>query len=529
MAAVLIRLRWAVLRNGLRGDARRTAGIVVGILAGLFAIAIMTVMWVAVMGQPVSDITAVTVTMLSMITAGWIIAPIMAFGTDQTLEPSRFALLPLSARRLMPGLVAAALVGIPGITTGVVMLGLLLAWARHPGALLTSVVAVPVGLLTAVITSRVVTTGASRMLSSRRFRDASAVILAVVFLGFVLIMNAVGGTGGSRSSTSSDPAATQQLMEKSAQWLGWTPVGWAWAAPADVAAGDTVMGLVRLALAVALLAALWVLWHRLLAQLLVDAGRESATGGSTNQSPWIERLFGATPRGAVAARCLRYWRRDPRYVASLLSYLVLPVAIGASVGLDRLFVVPVVLGALTGPALTADLAYDSSALWTHVVTGLRGRDDRWGRIMALGTIVIPIFLVTAVVSLAVSGRWDLTAHVLGAALAVCLCGAGTGCFLGAYFPGSAPQPGDNPFSTGPGNGLTTVVVFFGGMIGALVLALPVVILAAVGAESLVMGLLAVAAGLVLGGAVLVLGVRLGGRRVDDRWPELLAHVSQQAA
>ena len=40
---------------------------------------------------------------------------------------------------------------------------------------------------------------------------------------------------------------------------------------------------------------------------------------------WVDRLYPATPAGGVAARTLRYWRRDPRYVAGIAGFLIAPV------------------------------------------------------------------------------------------------------------------------------------------------------------------------------------------------------------
>ena len=58
------------------------------------------------------------------------------------------------------------------------------------------------------------------------------------------------------------------LIGSAAAVLGWTPLGLAWAAPADVAAGALGTGLVRLALAVLVLALLLGLWDVLLRRAL---------------------------------------------------------------------------------------------------------------------------------------------------------------------------------------------------------------------------------------------------------------------
>ena len=53
-----------------------------------------------------------SVVAFSLISLGWLLLPILYTGVDDTLSPSRFALLPLSGRALAPGLLAASFVGL---------------------------------------------------------------------------------------------------------------------------------------------------------------------------------------------------------------------------------------------------------------------------------------------------------------------------------------------------------------------------------------------------------------------------------
>src|SRR6476469_1902253 len=47
----------------------------------------------------------------TMLLVGWTIFPLVSFGTDETLDPSRLVLLPLRRRPLMRGLLLSSLVG----------------------------------------------------------------------------------------------------------------------------------------------------------------------------------------------------------------------------------------------------------------------------------------------------------------------------------------------------------------------------------------------------------------------------------
>ena len=44
---------------------------------------------------------------------GWLFLPLVFFGVDESLDPARFALLPLRRRTLIAGLLTAALIGVP--------------------------------------------------------------------------------------------------------------------------------------------------------------------------------------------------------------------------------------------------------------------------------------------------------------------------------------------------------------------------------------------------------------------------------
>ena len=72
---------------------------------------------------------------------------LLVFGVDETVDPARFALLPVRARELLPGLLAAALVGVPGVATVLMGLGLVVTWARSPLLTAAALVAMPLGVV----------------------------------------------------------------------------------------------------------------------------------------------------------------------------------------------------------------------------------------------------------------------------------------------------------------------------------------------------------------------------------------------
>ena len=65
---------------------------------------------------------------------GWLLLPLVFFGVDETLDPARFALLPLSRRTLVTGLFAAALISVPVFAVLVAVAGLVVSAALLGGA-----------------------------------------------------------------------------------------------------------------------------------------------------------------------------------------------------------------------------------------------------------------------------------------------------------------------------------------------------------------------------------------------------------
>ena len=68
---------------------------------------------------------------------GWLLLPLVFFGVDETLDPARFALLPLPRRTLVTGLFAAALISVPVFAVLVAVAGLVVSagaarWRGRP-------------------------------------------------------------------------------------------------------------------------------------------------------------------------------------------------------------------------------------------------------------------------------------------------------------------------------------------------------------------------------------------------------------
>ena len=533
MVAILVRLRLTLQRNGLRRSTWRSVGLIIGAVYTLGAV-LLVWLGLLLLRQTDAQLTGeVTILGFSTLTLAWLLLSLLVFGIDETVDPRRFALLPVPARRLQPGLFVSGFISIPGIATVLVALAFVATWARGAAVLAAAVVAAALGVATAFLLSRAVTAAFTQALASRRFRDLAAILLAVLAASLGLI----GNVAGRSASSARDVDQLRQTLSSIAETAGWTPFGWAWALPAAVAEGAWVSAGVHLALAAAFVGVLWYAWGHFLGVVLCSPLEPGGTDSRTKQHGLAERLYPATPVGAVASRSLRYWRRDPRYLSTLASLLIAPVIVVLAMTTTRSQVIgaavttfaPAMLALLMGAVTAQDLSYDGTALWAHITSGIPGAVDRAGRAWATVTVVGPFLVIVTLGVTAVTGRWDVLPRTAAATLALALCGLGVGTVTGTIWQIPAPPPGANPFAKNAGEGgLRARVAFFVTAAATVVLSVPTLALVV---GSVWVGWLewpALPVALASGLLVVRLGIRLGGRRLDTHWPEVLAAVTSRA-
>lgn len=515
MVAHLLRLKLTLLRNGLRRSAWQIVGLVVGAFYGLMALAIV-VGSMAVLSVQEPDIRGlVTVLLGSVIVLGWWLVPLVAFGLDATIDPARFVTFAIPRRSLLTGLALAGLLGIPGVVTTLAVLSMAGVWWRTPAALVAGLVCVVLALATCVVGARATTSAASSILSGRRFREvmAAVAILPIIVIGPLL--------GRFFSGTT----ITQDMVEQAADVLSWTPLGAVWAVPAGVADGEWGLAGARFAIAVGTVVVVALVWDRALAHALVNPPHQSVSARGHGLG-WFDRLP-ATPLGAVTARCLTYWARDPRYALAVAIVPVLAVVfylVNPDGGL--LLLIGPIAGYLMGWGISADVAYDGTAFWTHVAAPLRGVADRLGRVIAAAAIAVPAVVVLSVGSALLADRAALIPALLGVSFGVLLTSLGGSSVVSALVVYPVQMPGENPFQTRQGASMSAVVSQLGGWLAVMALCLPEIVLAlaAIGWGSVPLAWVTLAVGVVLGSVLLTIGVRIGGRTLDRTGPDLLRRI-----
>jgi ABC-2 type transport system permease protein len=530
MVALLVGLRWRQLGHQLT---RNPWMIVTLVVTGLMALGFLALLAVGLVAMRVAaPDTAVTVLVLTgaVIVAGWWIGSLLVSG-DDSLAPERFALLPVTARRLLPGLVVAGATTIGGIGTTLALLLMLLGWSVNLLALAVGLLIVPLALATCVLGARVISGLLAGWLARRRSRDLVMTIGVLLAACSGLLINL--GLAAVREMGDIGSAFTG-----AAEVVAWTPLGAVFGAPASIIAGDIGAAGLRLLIALATIVALWFAARALLAARLV-APIQSSGGGRVRSGGIVDRMLPATPVGAIAARTLRYFRRDPRQVINVVMMLLLPaILIGVvfmnglqdeSIGFGPVItLVPAIDALLAGTIIQMAIAYDNDAVALHVLTGVRGSADRYGRLLGFAIIAVPLVIVLSVASCVLAGRLDLLPGSLGAALGLGAISAGAGAWTGSFLPGRAPAPEANPFGRGSSGGVQSLAAMAIMSPITLILGAPALGFAIAAFWVPALGWVSLACGLVIGAAAIWAGAELGGRILDRRWPQVLAEVSSEA-
>lgn len=518
--STVVRLRLAMWRTAMQRSTIHLVSSILGMVGALGILAILGPGLVLLSARPLRML-ALTVPLFTAITLSWAVLSLVAAGADSTLEPARFAVLPLRGRELAPGLFAAGLTGIPAL----LLIGLSLAqvgsWSRSPQTALAALLAAVLGVSTAVLLSRAVTSTLARVMTTRTGRLVGAVVVALVTmlpLGLNLLL-----------ATDSLFLDILAFDARGPAWIAsWTPVGWAWGLPFDVAEGRWAIAALHLALAAGFVAFLYRVWvHQLSRALTSPLG--SSGGQRIGKGRFLPMLLGTSPTATIAARRTRAWYRDSRLVGIALRTAVLPIffVLQAMVTGSTLLAGTgvVMLAVLAGLSLMNDLAFDGPAWWLHLAVGVKGWEDRLGRALASIVVYGPALIATWAVGVGIGA---VTQPLLWLAISItALLGSlGLAVLVGAYFPGTAPRTGGNPFaatSGGAAQGCLTAILSF---VGPGLLILPVVVAAWFARDSAVGRWTTFVVSCVYALALLAGGVVVGGRRLDRRGPELLGQLHQ---
>lgn len=505
MVAHVLRLRVALLVGALRGA--RPLRTLIALLA---TIAVTVVVCTAILGlgaAPEPAARAVLVLGSAATLLAFLVAPMLTGAVDQ-LDPRRFAPFGVDERRMPWVLALASLVSVPSAAllavagcVAAVAIGSGIPW---PVAILTC-------LLSAFLTALVARIGmavSAILLPERRSRE-----LTVLFtIPVIVVAFPVAVYFASLKWDGQVPPAVSTATEITGATPLAAPYGFLFALGAEDTAGAWLSGIVMVLTAIGLLA----LWAFLVRHMLTSTERPVAAKERSGLG-WFA-LLPANAFGGVAARSLVYWLRDRRYVVNIL---VVPIAgiltvfplLVAGVPLHIAALVPVPIMALFfGWLPHNDVAYDSTAVWIHIASGLRGIPDRLGRLVPVSLIAIPVLAIATSITLAVVDDWHLMMPLIGVAAALLLSGLGMSSLSSVVAPYAVSRPGDSPFQQPQRSSSYSAYGPALAFVGALVLSAPTLwlfVLTVIEGDQHAGATFWV--GALTGVAVLIGGVVLGGR------------------
>jgi ABC-2 type transport system permease protein len=511
-----------VLRNSLKRSVGQLIAVVIGGLYGLFVLGTVVFGLFALNLAPADLVRTIVVLAGSVLTLGWTILPLF-FSIEQTLDAPHLAVYPIPLNKLLAGLLISGVVAVPGAITMVASVFTFGSWLRMPGVAVLALLCGIAGALLCVMLSRAVTSAAAGLASGRRFREAAGIL---IFIPLVLLGPIIAGTASSLKHS-------QDVLPSFADAMSWTPLGAIWAIPSQVALGDPLGAVLRALIGVATIAVVFAVWRWGLARSLVTPVHASSRVRAVGKLGLFGRLP-ATPAGAVAARCLIYWFRDPRYLRQLVIVPAMPVLFWFYSSLSHkpelLLISGPVVAFLLGVALIADVSFDSTAFVLHVSKGVPGRADRWGRASAVLAFGLPAVVAVTFVAAGLSQQWMPVPALLGLAVGLLLGGLGVCSVTSAVLVYPAPAPGDNPFKTRPGANTALLGSTFVSWGALAVLTAPEIAFLVVNliTGQAVWGWIGLALGVVLGPITLAIGIRVGGGILDRRAPQLLVQLQKDA-
>ncbi|WP_433373348.1 hypothetical protein [Streptosporangium sp. CA-115845] len=515
--SVFVRLKLRLVAGNLRGSGRHLLGFVFTVIAaivfaalGFFAMTTLRLASAEVAGDVVTVLFAAFL-------VGWAIVPLLAFGLDDTLDPSRLALFPLRTGQLATGMFAASITGVWPVATLVVMIGAVAGLAGGAGGVLLGTVAVLLHFALCVVLSRLVTTALSGVLRTRRGRDVLAVSVIFVVLAAQLPNLLLNG------GLAADPGA---MLRGTASVLRWTPSGMAAHAVADGGAA----ALLAIVVLTALVAGVGWLWIAALRRALVSPDASTQSSSVRNSRGLLTRVLPDGPLAAVVGKEFRYARRDPRgrvgWFAAVAVAGIMAFSLNGQGGPTgvALAVAPACIGAaLISMQWCNAFGIDGRSLWMNAVAYGTDRDwrtDIAGRHLAVATIGVPLLLVLSLVAALLAGDVGWAVPATLTAWGVLGVGLGVGALTSVQMPYTVPERLNAFTGAAPGQGGIAFVASFGALIGTGLLVLPIVLPVLFGLTWV--AALAVPYGLLLSAG----GRRIAGKAAFARYPALLQAISK---
>lgn len=521
VVALFARLRWKMLRGTLAtGGAQRVAA-VIGLIASV-AVGSIAGAAVLVLGRTSNDPDAVFVTATTLAVLVVMMIGVIA-GVTQPVDPRVLATEPLTQQQLGVGLLAASAAGPPGLSAGLLGIGLFAGATGGVGSVAPVAMAVAAVLATLLLVSR--TTINVLGLVATRYPRVGQLVVGVSSLAFYAAFQIVP-----RAVADLDDGERAQLADV----LAWTPMGQLGRA-LGTAGTEPLRAVVHVAIGSAwLIPLLWLFtWttRRLITSVTGGAGarRRQRTRARPIRT-LARRLCGTGAVGAMAWRGVLTRFRTPRTALETFT--------GAGVGL-AIVLVPVLTGreagagaVLVGGAVQLAVLFmagnsfgsDGPALSNELLTGVEPAVVVRAKARSVIVSASPIALVGPLIAAAVTAEWKYLPAGIAVGAGGLLAGAGAAMVQSSLVPIAIPDS-DNPLASGDsGKGWFAGLMLAAVLLALAILTLPVALalLWAIDRNSPVLVTLLALATLGVGELILRGGTALAAGRWRDRGPELFA-------
>lgn len=551
IAQLFARLRFRLFKNSFRGGAKSwypaALGIVGALILGGFGIAGALIE----LSQPgIERATVITACVVSFVAVLSLIGPIVLISADDSLSPQRLASYPFTRAERLVGLLAAAVVSPLPFAVGLCGIAAGFALTHRAEGLLLGIPSIVGCWLLLIALSKIVPTALAKLAESRRGRDLSMVLGALVGM--------TGWLWGRLSDLISRYGF--ERFARLSTFLRWSPPG-AFARSLVLSGSGSLskalpffgVGLVGLA------GALGLWWLALgsaegtsanvpTSDSLMPAGRIGGRQSKIDnkiiqQSQPVsarthreEGLFAGplrflprTPLGAIAARELLYIVRHPRQRVAIASTLVLAVIVpivNASNGKrSPEFTLIGSSAALLG-ALSAmnQVGIEGKALWIHLLSGVSPATYLRGKNLALFVYLAPMVLITPTMLAFLTHGWAFLPAAYLAGFGALAVGIGLGTINSVKAPMPVPDS-PNPFAGVSGQGCIAGLWMFGSLVVTVIVMFPVAVALALTYKHAMLRLLAAIFGIGYGVLVWRLSVRYAAKKMVGREPELQAQVT----
>lgn len=467
---------------------------------------------------------------------------------ERMLDPRMFSSLPLTDRDILPGMVTAMFINSRAaisLVNTIIMATLgYLAFAEVASAgagalwVLACVLQLVITLLAGEALAAALSSIATKF--NELWGNVAGFVFTFGFLALYLLPQLL--------ADGTDPTAA---IKTSADILSWTPFAAAAGAAADMAGiasggvnnsgGSVGVGLAKGAIClVAILAVAYIMRVAVKHDLNNPLPTQHATRAAKGDSLLLPRVP-SSPVGALYSREIRYWRRDNRFMMSLMVVVVLCglyLLMGMLDAANRWMLWFALFFVSLGPQQVAgnSLGMDGPSNWVHMVAGVRGKQIVASRSLSTVTVLVPIWLIVCIAAGAIDGfsaTWLLVSLLT---LGCILLASAMANFSATRFPAQTTAPGTNSFKqrNGGSNAIVSALVTMliltvsflpGGLLALVPLAM------ADGASNSIADIPLLSWLGVLLHWVIVVGAawfmnRRASRRLDLEWPDIAQKVQQ---